>query len=228
MRNKQYGSEGDDLKKGFRFATLIALHAVLAVGLSGCNTVELEDRSFPMLAAVDYEEENQKTGFGYIFPVQKTEPDASENAEDTGMDMVYAADFEEAFWEYEQKLEKIADDNHLKVVLLSTSFIENETEFDRMLAYFGEQKSFPRNAYVCVTPDISAVWQAGDYLSTDLGSYIEELLESHTKNRTKELVTIGELMDNRINRLKDFSIPYLEVEQTKVVLSDVYLLSSEE
>jgi hypothetical protein len=113
------------------------------------------------------------------------------------------------------------------VILLSTSFIENETEFDRMLAYFGEQESFPRNAYVCVTPDISAVWQAGAYLSTDVGSYIEELLESHTKNSTRELVTIGELMDNRINKLKVFSIPYLEVEQSKVVFSDVYLLSNE-
>jgi hypothetical protein len=207
---------------GKKFLIAVLLVA-LAAGMTGCKTIELEDRSFPMLAAMDFDEETQKTGFGYVFPVQKTEPDAAEDAEDTGMDMIYAADFEEAFWEYEQKLEKMADDNHLKVILLSTSFIKNETEFDRMLAFFGEQESFPRNTYVCVTPDISGVLQAGEYLSADLGSYIEQLLESHTRGSEEELVTIGELMDNRKNRLKDFSIPYLEVEQSTVVWSDVYL-----
>ncbi len=203
---------------------MIILTAATALNAAGCKTTELEDRTFPMLAAADYDEETEEVGFSYVFPVQRAEPDAVEEAGDKDVAMAYAGEFDEAFWVYETKLNKVADYNHLKVFLMSETFVENKKQYDDMLSMFWEEETFPRNTYVCVTDDIQAVLKAEEGLSVDLGTYIEELLKSHTKGNETKLTTLGNLMDEKENQLQDWELPYLTVEEETIVWSDVYLL----
>ncbi len=210
-------------RRSAKWIGIICLTVGAALATAGCTTTELEDRTFPMLAAADYDREEEKVGFSYVFPIQRAEPDAEETG-DNDVAMEYAGDFDEAFLEYEDKLNKTADYNHLKIFLMSEAFVENGQQYENMLSMFWEEETFPRNTYVCVTDDIQAVLEAKEALSVDLGTYVEELLKSHTKENQMRLPTLGNLMDESKNRLQEWELPYLTVEDGTVVWSDIYII----
>ena len=58
--------------------------------------------------------------------------------------------FVRAWRDYEDRLDKKADDSHLKVVVLGQRFLRRGRVWDEMLDFMQEKQSFPRNAYVCV------------------------------------------------------------------------------
>lgn len=210
-------------KKGKRIGTGIALGCILTQ-LYGCRATELEDRSFPMMAAVEYDSAQEEVGFTYIFPVLHTEPDAAEDAGAVNVAMEFAPDFIEAWDNYEKSMNKVADYNHLKVFLMSESFLENQTQYERMLTMIQEEETFPRNTYVCVTDDMQAVLDTQSGLVEDLGTYIEELLENHEYGKDSELPTLGNLIDEKENHRREWNIPYLTVENDTILWSGSYSL----
>ncbi len=188
-----------------------------AVQLAGCRTTELEDRSFPMLAAVKEDPETQQIGFTCVFPILRMEPDAAEESGDDPAAMEYAGDFAGAWEKYEDSLNKIADYNHLKVLLMNEDFLKDDKQYEAMLAFLQEEESFPRNTYVCITDDPEALLKAGENLNEDLGTYLEELLESHRKGNEAILPTLGDLMDEKENRRKTWAIPYLALKEDTIL-----------
>lgn len=195
---------------------------VCILQMTGCRTTELEDRSFPMLAAVEFGEEEQQVGFTYVFPVLRMEPDAAEESGDDHVAMEFANDFAKAWDKYEKSLNKVADYNHLKVLLMSESFVENDAQYEEMLTMLQEEETFPRNTYVCVTDDVEAVLKSEENLSEDLGTYIEELLENHEFGKETRLPTLGDLMDEKENQRKTWKIPYLTVKEDTILWEKYY------
>ena len=189
--------------------------------LSGCRATELEDRTFPMMAAVDYDEEKQ-VGFTYVFPVLRAEPDAAAQAGEDEVAMNYAPDFGQACQAYEASLNKEADYNHLKVLLLGTAFMEEPQQCREMLEFLWEEETFPRNTYVCVTDDVQGVILAGESQTADAGTYIEELLENHEFGEEEKLPTLGTLLDEQKNQVLPLRLPFLSVQDKTVVWTAFY------
>ena len=183
-----------------------------AVQLAGCRTTELEDRSFPMLAAVALDESKQQVGFTYVFPILRAEPDAADEAGDDPAAMEYAGNFAQAWEKYEDSLNKIADYNHLKVLLMSRSFLEDKEQYEAMLTLLQEKEIFPRNTY-----QLEDVLKAEKNLKEDLGTYIEELLENHEFGRETRLPTLGDLMDEKENKRRTWNLPYLSVKEDTIL-----------
>lgn len=192
--------------------------------LTGCNSTELEDRCFPMLAAVDYEKESGKVVFGYMFPRAGIKSEEGQNAAQIDVAPVEAETFTEARAEFEREVSKKPDPNHLKVVLLGEALVENHVQYGRMLEELQQDESFPRNTYVCITADVKGVLEQDEQRSMDIGSYLEELIENHDRKENRKLPTIGNLIDEKDNRRRTLEIPYIEVENETIIWQTEYAM----
>ncbi len=164
--------------------------------LVGCNANELENRCFPMLAAVDYDEEAGRVEFFYTFPKSGLNSDNAQEIANVAIMPVYDTDFGSARQTYENDLSLDADINHLKVIILGKSFLEREDDYDLMIETLRQEETFPRNTYVAAVDDINHYFELNDSMNNDIGSYIETLLEKKQREEGLELVTIGDLMDD--------------------------------
>ena len=183
---------------------------------AGCNSAELEDRCFPMLAAVDMQ--GNDVLFSYVFPKTGTKGDDElenlyENNGGAG------TDFSTAKNKCESNLVKKADANHLKVLLLGEDFYNERKLYEGMLKNMQEQEKFPRNAYVCITDDVNEITEAGNDLSEDVGTYLEQLLEKKQQQEGLVLVTIGDLIDENDNESITYRIPYVTVENEEIQIN---------
>lgn len=164
--------------------------------LVGCNANELENRCFPMLAAVDYDEEAGMVEFFYTFPKSGLNSDNAQETANVAIMPVYDTDFGSARQTYENDLSLDADINHLKVIILGKSFLEREDDYDLMIETLRQEETFPRNTYVAAVDDVNHYFELNDSMNNDIGSYIETLLEKKQREEGLELVTIGDLMDD--------------------------------
>ncbi len=194
---------------------MVILLISTTLALVGCKGTELEDRSFPMLVAVTCNEENQ-VGMSCVFPKQQNAQGATSNSGNENTSLEYATNFETAWDNYEKSLNRVADYNHLKVILLSESFLENEKQYYEMIDLLQKKNTFPRNTYICVTNDVQAMLDTEKNLSVDLGTYIEDLFENHDYAKEHKLPTIGNLIDEKENKQKIIELPYLTVENNTI------------
>ena len=209
--------------QGIGIPMLVLIPVVIL--LTGCNSTELEDRCFPMLAAVDYEKETEKVVFVYMFPRAGIKSEEGQNAAQIDVAPVGAQTFTEARAEFEREVSKKPDPNHLKVVLLGEALIENYGQYERMLEELQQDESFPRNTYVCITADVKGVLEQDEQRSMDIGSYLEELIENHDRKENRKLPTIGNLIDEKDNRRRTLEIPYIEVENDTILWQTEYVMA---
>ena len=160
---------------------------LLGLLLTGCSTTELEERSFPMLVAVELDD--GKVNYRDAFPKE----------DDTG------------------KLgAKQKDYNHLKVLVLEEDLLEQQGKYEAVLAELAENEIFPRNTYVCVLDDTEDLFEMEKEISQDLGTYLEEYLKKHEEKKNK-LLTLGDLLDEQANQTFVLYLPYLDVEENVLV-----------
>lgn len=163
--------------------------------LVGCNANELENRCFPMLAAVDYDIDAGKVEFFYTFPKSGLNSDNAQETANVAIMPAYDTDFGSARQTYENDLSLDADTNHLKVIILGKSFLKRDDDYELMIETLKQEETFPRNTYVVAVDDTNHYFELNDSMNNDIGSYIETLLEKKQREEGLELVTIGDLMD---------------------------------
>jgi len=119
--------------------------------ISGCGTTELEERCFPQLVTVGYEDD--KVTYYAGFPKVEGADGKSATSSEIQVSTVTGASFEDSRKKFEQHLNKLADYNHLKVLVLEEDFMEEKAAYDGMLEYLAGQEDYPRNTYVCAVDD---------------------------------------------------------------------------
>lgn len=218
---------GKSGKKKHHMQKVMAL--VLCIGLTGsllggCSTVELEDRTFPMLAAVWEDQDSGNTSVSYLYqPLEKV----SDEMTDQGEPEMYAAEaehFYQAFDQYEKELNKVLDYNHLKVLVLGKSLLEDSSKFSEMLEFLKKEDEFPRNTYVCASADVSAILTLDESLPQNPGTYLEQLFENSADVDAGGLPTLGSLFDEQENRQKNLYLPYLTVQDKQPVRDGWYVI----
>ncbi|MBR4027193.1 MAG: hypothetical protein IKJ01_06500, partial [Lachnospiraceae bacterium] len=95
---------------------------VIAMVITACNSTEIEERCFPMLVAVDYEDDWKQVLYCDDFPrINNTNPeskDTSDNKKNKLSDSLQnGKTFSESKKAFEARLNKIPDYNHLKMIL---------------------------------------------------------------------------------------------------------------
>lgn len=181
------------MKKLIRICSLLLLLAGCG-GLCGCKAVELEDRSFPMMVAVELSDMKQ-TQFRYVFANEWSD------------------------------INSYLDYNHLKVVLIEEEFLEDEKKYQDFLTEIQKEETFPRNTYVCVTPDVDEICDAGEALAIDVGTYIENMLQTKERLEKNHLPTIGDLLDDKENQMRIWKLPVLSAKDGQIEITDYYQIA---
>ena len=111
---------------------------------------------------------------------------------------------------------KEKDYNHLKVLVLEDDLLETESLYETVLQELSEEEKFPRNTYICVMEDVDDLFEMEKEIAQDLGTYLEEYLKLHEEKKDR-LLTLGDLMDEQENQIFVLYLPYLEVEDNKLI-----------
>lgn len=185
---------GDEIVKkylGFLLCIAIPVIVVLTIGLmlTGCSAVELEERCFPTLAAVDIvaaatDETTDKEVVEFYYNMDKSyEPE-------------YADDIKTAVDSFEERLSQKADTNHLKVILIGKTLRNNKAAYASFMEYCKTSKKFPRNTYVCIADDINDIFD-------NMGDYYEQKMNKENHEDGKPIITLGTLLDDYTNEIHE-------------------------
>lgn len=185
---------GDEIVKkylGFLLCIAIPVIVVLTIGLmlTGCSAVELEERCFPTLAAVDIvavatDETTDKEVVEFYYNMDKSyEPE-------------YAGDIKTAVDSFEERLSQKADTNHLKVILIGKTLRNNKAAYSSFIEYCKTSKKFPRNTYVCIADDINDIFD-------NMGDYYEQKMNKENHEDGKPIITLGTLLDDYTNEIHE-------------------------
>lgn len=208
---------GDEIVKkylGFLMCIAIPVIVVLTIGLmlTGCSAVELEERCFPTLAAVDVvavdtdeitdKEVTGKEVNDYKEYVSHKDDLANENSGyiefyynmDKSYEPEYADDIKTAVDSFEERLSQKADTNHLKVILIGKTLRNDKAAYASFMEYCKTSKKFPRNTYVCIADDINDIFD-------NMGDYYEQKMNKENHDDGEPIVTLGTLLDDYTNEI---------------------------
>lgn len=185
---------GDEIVKkylGFLMCIAIPVIVVLTIGLmlTGCSAVELEERCFPTLAAVDIvavatDETTDKEVVEFYYNMDKSyEPE-------------YADDIKTAVDSFEERLSQKADTNHLKVILIGKTLRNDKAAYASFMEYCKTSKKFPRNTYVCIAEDINDIFD-------NMGDYYEQKMNKENHEDGEPIITLGTLLDDYTNEIHE-------------------------
>lgn len=181
----------------------------------GCSATELEDRCFPMMAVIDLQ--GEQVAFGYGFPQLSQKENTNLQEANVNAAVTTGTNLRSCVQQYNDQLEKRTDCNHMKVLVLGETLVQNQDAYEKVLAYLKQTELFPRNTYVCVTPEPDLLFALEDTLSCDLGSYLEAFLQNHESDRQIRLWNVGRLLDEQENHLLTVSLPYIEVKDNSIL-----------
>lgn len=189
---------GDEIVKkylGFLLCIAIPVIVVLTIGLmlTGCSAVELEERCFPTLAAVDI-----------VDVVSHRDVSANENSGyiefyynmDKSYEPEYADDIKTAVDSFEDRLSQKADTNHLKVILIGKTLRNDKAAYSDFMEYCKTSKKFPRNTYVCIADDINDIFD-------NMGDYYEQKMNKENHEDGEPIITLGTLLDDYTNEIHE-------------------------
>lgn len=182
--------------------------AGVILGLVGCASTELEERCFPLMVGVGYEDEEISYILG--FPRTGGSGEKKSSISEIKVPEVSEKSFQKSKEVYERHLNKTTDYNHLKVIVLEDDFLEQKDSYDKMLEYLAKTEEYPRNTYVCVVDDIEDLMDIEEQLPQELGTYLEEYI-NHQEEKKDQIVTLSDLLDEKENQKRSIEIPYLDV-----------------
>lgn len=210
---------GDEIVKkylGFLLCIAIPVIVVLTIGLmlTGCSAVELEERCFPTLAAVDVvavdtdeitdKEVTGKDVTDYKEYVSHRDDLANESSGyiefyynmDKSYEPEYAEDIKTAVDSFEERLSQKADTNHLKVILIGKTLRNDKAAYASFMEYCKTSKKFPRNTYVCIADDINEIFD-------NMGDYYEQKMNKENHEDGEPIITLGTLLDDYTNEIHE-------------------------
>ena len=205
---------GDEIVKkylGFLLCIAIPVIVVLTIGLmlTGCSAVELEERCFPTLAAVDIvdvdtDEITDKEVTDNKAYVNHRDVSTNENSGyiefyynmDKSYEPEYADDIKTAVDSFEERLSQKADTNHLKVILIGKTLRNDKAAYASFMEYCKTSKKFPRNTYVCIADDINDIFD-------NMGDYYEQKINKENHEDGEPIITLGTLLDDYTNKIHE-------------------------
>lgn len=206
-----------------RIVTIVSMIFWAAVCFGGCGNTELEERNFPLAAALTLTKENYQMAFG--FEQLKDVADEKSEKENTSVLLAEGKDCMELFLHADGENPGEMDYNHLKALILNRSLLENEKQLGAFLGYLEEENLFSRNTLLFVTEDEpDQVMEMDTVLKEPVGTYLNERIASDERFKDSEAVTLGSLFRIWENENENLWIPYINCAEDKMILEKYYLM----
>lgn len=197
--------------------------------LGGCESAELEQRSFPLAVGIDVQEQKEKADGKEAeknLVVSFDFPDLAQISEkgkttDTPMGMsLEGTDLYHVEKSYENNTNKILDYNHIKAVVLGEKLISDTKPLRSILLTWEQQEMSARNISLFVGHGSAAeILTLTEETEGSMGTYLEEMLESQEDFKQKKIATVGSLMNQWHNHNELLLIPVLSDKGNRPAVS---------
>lgn len=206
-----------------RIVTIVSMIFLAVLSLGSCGNTELEERNFPLAAAVTLTKENYQMAFG--FEQLKNVADEKSEKENTSVLLAEGKDCMELFLHADGENPGEMDYNHLKALILNRSLLEDEKRLGAFLGYLEEENLFSRNTLLFVAEDEpDQVMEMDTVLKEPVGTYLNERIASDERFKDSEAVTLGSLFRIWENENENLWIPYINCAEDKMILEKYYLM----
>lgn len=203
----------------------VLLLFLLANVLNGCSVRELEDRSFPMMMSLKGQGDNCQLSYQFMDLSRVSDKDKT-GQEAPSLEME-SSSVSAAIYEMDMQWGKVMDLNHLKVLLLEESFLENPTLMQGLVEKGNSGVELPGNMLVFVAEDNKKIVELQEGMDEDLGSYLEELMQGNPNYKTTGGTTFKQLICDWYNGGGNTVLPILTAEKQVPVVSGYVLLHSD-
>lgn len=204
-----------------------AVHCLLLLCFSmmfcGCSTKELENRKFPLAMGIDKEESSCLVSYKF----QDLSAIADENAKSSGGTdfFIEDKDFFTAVSKYANNTNRIMDYNHMKVLILSEDFAEDEKSLLDFIQICSKEDLIARNTLLFFAENAAEILKLDENLDTAIGSYLEEMIDSREDYKLKDTVTLGDLYNETENKEQLLLVPVLCDTGGIPVIQNYYAIS---
>lgn len=134
-----------------------------------------------------------------------------------------ADDFSQEFLDAESAGNRMIDYSHLKVMILSEKFIEDEASMQELLELLEQKNELPQSIYLVVAKDAREILDMQDVLGESVGNYLEQTFENVSQVKKWEYPTLGMLYQECDNRNETLFIPYVSREEDSLVVDRYYV-----
>lgn len=132
-------------------------------------------------------------------------------------------DFAQEFLDAQSAGNCMIDYSHLKVMVISRAFIEDETAMAELLEFLERKNEIPQSTYLVVAEDAKKILDMQEVLGESVGNYLEQTFETVSEVRKQEYPTLGMLYQERDNREETLFIPYVREEDDCLVIDGYYV-----
>lgn len=191
----------------------------------GCSAQELENKSFPMVMTLGAEDGECVLTYKYMDLSRVSEKEKTKQGSDELT--VHASSVVGAIRKMDEKNGKIMDLNHVKVLLLEESFLEDEMLMMQLVEKGNGGVELPGNMLVFVTKNVDAISRLQGMMDEDLGNYLAELLEENPNYNDTSDATFKSMICDWYNGGGNTILPSLGVQDDLPVVDGYYLMQTD-
>ncbi len=194
--------------------------------LCGCESVELEERSFPLAVGIDLQEMEESQNGERNLVVSFDFPDLAQISEkgkttDTPMGTSFeGADLYHVEKSYENNTNRLLDFNHIKAVVLGETLLKDQKHLRRLLLAWERQEDAARNISLFLGSSSAAkILSLTQETEGSMGKYLEAMLDSQKDFRQNKIAAIGNLMNQWHNQNELLLLPILTEQGERPVIT---------
>ena len=202
--------------------------------ICGCESVELEQRSFPLAVGIDLQnteakekKKNQDSGIeDRDLIVSFDFPDLAQVSEkgkttDTPMGLsLEGVDMYHVEKSYENNTNRVLDYNHMNAIVLGKNIFEDQRQLRSLLLAWEQREASARNTNLLIGSESAAeILSLTKETQGSMGKYLEEMLESQKDFKQNKIATIGDLMNQWHNQDELLLIPVLTEQGNRPVIT---------
>lgn len=132
-------------------------------------------------------------------------------------------DFTQEFLDTQGAGNRLVDYSHLKVMILSREFVEDEAAMQELLQFLESRNEIPHNTYVVVADDTAEILDMQEALGESVGNYLEQMFENVSQVKAQEYPTLGMLYQEYDNRAETLFIPYVSAKEDSLTVDSYYV-----
>lgn len=132
-------------------------------------------------------------------------------------------EFPQGFLDAHEAGNRMIDYSHLKVIILSQTFIEDEVAMKEFLTLMESRNEIPQSAYLVVAEDAKKVMEMQDALGESVGNYLEQMFENVSQVDKQEFPTLGKLYQEADNKAETLFIPYVTETEDSLSIDQYYV-----
>lgn len=131
--------------------------------------------------------------------------------------------FAQSFLEAEGAGNRVVDYSHLKVLILSRTFVGDAQAMGELIDYLDGKDELPRNTYLVVAEDVEQLIGLKEVIGESIGSYLEEQFENVSQVKKQAYPTLGMLCQERANHMETLFLPIVSVEEDTPVIGEYFV-----